>query len=257
MTTLYGGKSATPPCVSRFCRKENRRSHICPASQNTRWSHRACRPMAGSSAAKRGRRRLYSIPMVLPPEGARYGPSRSRTMGTRLSLPPDCRTTPPKLPARGRQSPASSLACASTGIMRPFRRFIIIATFGAKVKGFSQKTRRFFGENRENSSPSGYCAPRPFRPQNVGAKGQGGVYIINRCKKPANSARMPPAPPKSLCIAATVLPGRAASAAFDKGSPCVERPESIKSKGGPRKIQILRGNQNPAKRVCDSAQTNV
>lgn len=201
MTTLYGGKSATPPCVSRFCRKENRRSHICPASQNTRWSHRACRPMAGSSAAKRGRRRLYSIPMVLPPEGARYGPSRSRTMGTRLSLPPDCRTTPPKLPARGRQSPASSLACASTGIVRPFRRFIIIATFGAKVKGFSQKTRRFFGENRENSSPSGYCASRPFRPQNVGAKGQGGVYIINRCKKPANSPRMPPAPPKSLCIA--------------------------------------------------------
>lgn len=198
MTTLYGGKSATPPCVSQFCRKENRRSHICPASQNTRWSHRACRPMAGSSAAKRGRRRLYSIPMVLPPEGARYGPSRSRTMGTRLSLPPDCRTTPPKLPARGRQSPASSLTCASTGIVRPFRRFIIIATFGAKVKGFSQKTRRFFGENRENSSPSGYCAPRPFRPQNVGAKGRRGVYIINRCKKPTNSARMPP---KSLCIA--------------------------------------------------------
>ena len=196
MTTLYGGKSATPPCVSRFCRKENRRSHICPASQNTRWSHRACRPMAGSSAAKRGRRRLYSIPMVLPPEGTRYGPSRSRTMGTRLSLPPDCRTTPPKLPARGRQSPASSLACANTGIVRPFRRFIIIATFGAKVKGFSQKTRRFFGENRENSSPSGYCAPRPFRPQNVGAKGRRGVYIINRCKNPTNSARMHQRPQK-------------------------------------------------------------
>ena len=50
----------------------------------------------------------------------------------------------------------------------------------------------------------------------------------------------------------TALLRRAASAAFDAGSPCVGRPESIKSKGAPAKSAILWGTPlrhgRPAKR---------
>ena len=61
-------KFATPPCVSPFGHKENRRVYtLCPASKKQKLVPTgAFRPLTGSSSALRGRFCVFCIPIVLP-----------------------------------------------------------------------------------------------------------------------------------------------------------------------------------------------
>ena len=97
-------KFATPPCVSPFGHKENRRVYtLCPASKKQKLVLTgAFRPLTGSSAASWGRFCDSCIPIVLPHGSAPFSESvRQDDRNAYFLCRPIVGLTPPKLPALG------------------------------------------------------------------------------------------------------------------------------------------------------------
>ena len=87
-------KFATLPCVSPFGHKENRRVYtLCPASKNKSWFPPGLSGLwPGVPRLKRGRFCDSAFLLSYHMEPLRSEALWGRTIGTPLSLPPDCRT---------------------------------------------------------------------------------------------------------------------------------------------------------------------
>ena len=139
-------KFATPPCVSPFGHKENRRVYtLCPASKNKSWFP------PGLSGLRPGVPRPCGDAFVISAFLLSYHmePLRSealwgRTIGTLLSLPPDCRTYSTEVTCFRSNLRLHRGLHSHADIVRLSWRLIIIPLPGQNVKPFSRIFSTFF-----------------------------------------------------------------------------------------------------------------